>query len=154
MLADFDTKSARQALELAEALGFDEQRAQLLITVGSARWFSGDRDGRTDILRGLEIALAGDYPQATWRAYVNLGGCAEQEGDLQESLRLSNEAGRVAQRLGVRDELRWHQATAIELFFELGQWQECAAAADDFVAESRRRGKHYMDAGCASLGPG
>ncbi len=145
MLADFDTESARQALQLAEALGLDEQRAQLLITIGSARWFSGDRDGREDIQLGLEIALAGDYPPATRRAYINLGGCAEHEGDLHEALRLSNEAERVAQRLGVRDELRWHQATAIELLFELGQWQQCAVAADDFVAESSRRAKHYMD---------
>ena len=146
MLADFDTESARQALELAEALGLDEQRAQLLITIGSARWFSGNRDGREDIRRGLEIALAGDYPQATWRAYVNLGGCAGQAGDLHEALRLSNEAGSVARRLGVRDELRWHQATAIELLFELGRWQECAVAADEFISDAAaRRAKHYMD---------
>jgi tetratricopeptide (TPR) repeat protein len=144
MLADFDAESAARALELAEALGLDEQRAQLLITIGSARWFRGDRDGRDDIHRGLQIALSGNYLQTARRAYINLSACAEKEGDLHDALRLVHEAQTVDERLGATDSLRWDGATATYVLFELGEWDQCGPAADEFLTESERR-PNYMD---------
>ena len=46
MLADeFDAETGREALELAEALGLDEVRANALITNGTGRVITGDPEG-------------------------------------------------------------------------------------------------------------
>src|SRR6202050_5933635 len=60
MLADeFDAQIAQQALALAEQLGLDEARADVLVTAGTGRAGAGDPQGKADMQRGLEIALAG-----------------------------------------------------------------------------------------------
>src|SRR5262249_54883133 len=70
MLADeFDLQTGLEALELAEALGLDEVRASVLITIGMGRNLSGDQQGTADVKRGLEIALAGNFPTAVVRGY-------------------------------------------------------------------------------------
>ena len=146
LASDFDADSAHEALQQAEQLGLDEQRAQLLITIGAARWFAGDRDGREDIGRGLDVALAGNYLLTAKRAYINLGACAEKDGDLREALRLAHQAEEVDQRLGIGDDVRWDRATAVELLFELGEWNGSAVGAEELVAESEQAlAPHYMD---------
>ena len=147
MLADdSDAETGQQALELAEALGLEEVRAHVLITIGSARAVSGDPEGKVDLQRGLEIALAGNYLAAVVRGYVNLSQVAERvDGDLPEALRLALEAETAAQRLGTRAMLRWTRGRKVGLWFELGNWDTCAPAADEFLAESAVVGPHYYD---------
>jgi len=153
MLADqFDAQTAGQALELAEELGLGEVRAHVLITTGTARTLAGDSQGKADIQRGLEIALAGNYLSAVSRGYANLSHSAETvDGDLPEGLRLALEAEKVAQRLGARAMLRWTHGALVGLWFELGNWDKCARAADEFLAESAALGPHYHDAGIRSF---
>jgi predicted ATPase len=145
LASDFDADGAREALQQAGQLRLDEQRAQLLITIGAARWFTGDRGGREDIRQGLDSAVAGNYLLTAKRAYINLGACAEKDGDLREALRLADEAEAIDQRLGIGDDVRWDRATATELLFELGEWKRSAVGAEELVAESERRAPHYMD---------
>jgi class 3 adenylate cyclase len=147
MLADdLDAETGQQALELAEELGLDEVRAHVLITTGSGHAISGDPQGRADLRRGLEIALAGNYLAAAIRGYVNLSQIAERvDGDLPEALRLALEAQKAAQRLGTRATLRWTRGRLVGLWFELGNWDKCAPAADEFLAESAALGPHYYD---------
>jgi tetratricopeptide (TPR) repeat protein len=145
LASDFDADSACEALQQAEQLGLDEQRAHLLITIGSARWFAGDRGGREDIRRGLDAALAGNYLLTAKRAYINVGACAEKDGDLRQALRLAQEAEAIDQRLGIGDDVRWDRATVAELLFELGEWKRSAAGAEELVTESEQRAPHYMD---------
>jgi class 3 adenylate cyclase len=148
MLADqFDAQTAQQALELAEELGLGEVRAHVLITTGTARTFAGDRQGRADIQRGLEIALDGNYLAAAVRGYSNLASAAHaMDGDLPEGLRLALEAERVAQRLGTMPMLRLTRGHLVGFWFELGNWDKCAPAADEFLAQSAALGPHYHDA--------
>jgi len=147
MLADqFDPQIAQQALELAEELGLAEVRAHVLITAGMGRIGSGDPQGRTDIKQGLEIALDGNHLAAAVRGYNNLSYTAQvADGDLAEGLRLSLEAEKVAQRFGTRATLRWTRGVLIGLWFELGNWDKCAGAADEFLAESAALGPHFWD---------
>jgi class 3 adenylate cyclase/tetratricopeptide (TPR) repeat protein len=147
MIADqFDAQTAQQALELAEELGLGEVRAHVLITTGSCRVVSGDLQGRVDIQRGLEIALAGNYLAAAVRGYTNLCAVEYMGGDLPEGLRLALEAERVAQRLGTGAVLRLTRFRLVAFWFELGNWDKCARAADEFLADSAARGPHYHDA--------
>jgi class 3 adenylate cyclase len=146
MLADeFDPQTAQQALELAEELGLGEVRAHVLITAGVVRALSGDPRGKADLQHGLEIALAGNYGTAANRAYTNLCMVRCVEGDLPEGLRLALEAEKAAQRFGDKARLRWARGFVVDLWFELGDWDECAPAADEFLAESAARGPHYHD---------
>ena len=148
MLADeFDVQTGLEALELAEALGLDEVRAHVLITVGTVRALAGDPQGTANIKRGLEIALAGNILFAAIRGYSNLSHAAESvDGDLREGLRLALEAEKVAQRFGTKAALRWTRGTVVGFWFELGDWDRCARAADEFLAESATLGPHYYDA--------
>ena len=146
MLADeFDAEVAREALELAERLGLDEVRAHVLITTGTARDLTGDNLGMADIQRGLEIALAGNFLAAAIRGYGNLSTAHRVDGDLPGALRLALEADKVARRLGTKAIMRWTRGAIIGLWLELGDWDACAPAADEFLAESAARGPHYQD---------
>ena len=146
MIADqFDAQIAQQALDLAEQLGLDEVRAHVLITAGAGRAYAGDPQGRADIRRGLEIALAGNFLAAAERGYSDLSRSHHVDGDLAEALRLALEAERVAQRLGTRATARWTRGVLIFFWFELGNWDQCGPAAEEFLAESAAVGPHYMD---------
>jgi tetratricopeptide (TPR) repeat protein len=147
MLArEFDEDAAREALQLAESLGLDEIRAQLLITIGTARAYSGHPEGRLDIERGLAIALAGNWLEATIRGYTNLASHFEYAGNLREALRVTLKVEEVALRLGGPVRRRWVQGNLISLWLDLGEWEKCAHGADEFLAESERIGPHYHDA--------
>jgi hypothetical protein len=148
MIADqFDSPTTQQALDLAEQLGLDEIRAHVLITAGAGRAYAGDPQGKADIQRGLEIALAGNFLAAAERGYSNLSRSHYVDGDLAEALRLALEAEKVAQRLGVKTTMRWTRGHLIFFWFELGSWHTCAPAAEEFLAESAALGPHYMDGG-------
>jgi class 3 adenylate cyclase len=148
MLADqFDAQITQQALELTEELGLGEVRANVLITAGMGRALVGDPQGRADIQQGLEIALAGNHLAVANRGYNNLSYAARiVDGDLAEGLRLSLEADKAAQRFGARATLRWTGGVLVGLWFELGNWEECTRAADEFLAESAALGPHFFDA--------
>jgi len=147
MLADeFDAETGREALELAEALGLDEVRASVLITNGTGRVIAGDPDGVADIRRGLEIALAGNFLFSAVRGYSNLAHVVQGvHGDLHEGLRLALEAEKVAHRSGAKSGLRWTSGALIGFWFEMGDWDRCAPAAEGFLAESAALGPHYYD---------
>jgi hypothetical protein len=147
MLADeFDAETGREALELAETLGLDEVRAQVLITNGTGRVITGDPQGIADVRRGLEIALAGNFLFAAIRGYSNLAHVTQgMDGDLHKGLRLALEAEKVAQRLGTKGGLRWTSGALTGFWFEMGDWDRCARTADEFLAESAALGPHYYD---------
>jgi class 3 adenylate cyclase/tetratricopeptide (TPR) repeat protein len=145
MLAgEFDADQAREALELAEALGLDEIRAHVLLTIGNGRFRSGERDARVYVQQGLEIALAANLVEPTIRAYGVLATFAQQDGDLRESLRLGLEAEKAAERGGTVRQ-RWTRGNTISIWLELGEWDQCAEAADEFLAEAEVLGPHYLD---------
>jgi hypothetical protein len=110
------------------------------------RILSGDPQGTADVKRGLEIALAGNFPTSAIRGYSNLSHIAQSAaGDLAEGLRLALEAQQLAQRIGTKAMVRWTSGALVGLWFELGNWDQCARAADEFLAESAALGPHYYD---------
>jgi hypothetical protein len=53
----------------------------------------------------------------------------------------------VAQRLGAKATVRMKRGALVWLWFELGNWDKCAPAADEFLAESATLGPQYYDTG-------
>ena len=51
----------------------------------------------------------------------------------------------MAQRFGTNAALRWTLGALIGFWFEMGDWERCAHAADEFLAESAALGPHYYD---------
>jgi class 3 adenylate cyclase/tetratricopeptide (TPR) repeat protein len=147
LASEFDTEAGGEALELAEALQLDDIRAHALITVGMTRCVSGDAGGRGDVQRGLDIALAGNWLDPAIRGYSCLASIDAVEGALREALRLNLEAEEVAVRLGGAARRRWVRGNLISLWLELGEWEQCARAVDEFLAEGEVLGSHYMDVG-------
>ena len=146
MLADdFDPEQSREALELAEAFGGPELQAHALITIGTGRFRGGDSAGRGEIEQGLELALRENLLGAAVRAYSNLASFVGGGGRLDEAVRLTREAERVAERLGSSDQLRWARGNTIEYLVAAGEWDECARAAEDYLAGSDSFGPHYQD---------
>jgi class 3 adenylate cyclase len=144
LAGEFDSAEASEALDLAERFGLDEIRAHALMTLATGRIHAGDLGGRADAERGLEIALAGNLLPAAVRAYSILATLADAEGNLREALRLGLEAEKVSTRLGEAS-LRWTRGNLISLWLELGEWDECRSAADEFLAQSQSGTPHYHD---------
>ena len=91
----------RQALAMAEELGFDDLRANALNNIGSARLRTGDRGGIADLEASIALAERVD-PFESVRAYGNLASTLAESGDLARHSELYGKALAVAERLGVR----------------------------------------------------
>jgi tetratricopeptide (TPR) repeat protein len=133
---------ARHALSMADALSLDELRAHALVTIGTARFFTGDAEGQADVERGLEIALAVDSPVAA-TALNNLGVIASQT-DMRREFEFVQQSRRVAERLGDRETERFSRGNSIFGLWNAGRWDEALAEADAFIAECELR-PHYLE---------
>lgn len=74
-------RSARSAVELAEAVGARPVVAHALNTLGSAALFAGDPAGRAQLERSLALALDDGLEEQVGRAYVNLADVAQRHRD-------------------------------------------------------------------------
>jgi hypothetical protein len=102
MLAAENEEAVRignEALAMAEELGLVEVRISVLNTVGLARFMGGEPEGRREVERSLELALAAGSREAI-RGYVNLAGVHYSIGDLRRATELQKAAGHAAARFG------------------------------------------------------
>src|ERR671923_2835978 len=77
--------------------------------------------------------------------YIGLADMLIEEGDLQGGLEARAEARRMAERLGAGVGLDWvHGERAGELY-TLGRWDEALRQAEEFIAWSTTRGRHYLE---------
>jgi DNA-binding SARP family transcriptional activator len=135
----------REALAAVTAHGLDEVRAQALVTLGMARALAGDAGGVADVEEGLAVARASSALAAASRAYNNLGTLASREGDFRRATEYLEQAVRVAERLGDRQQLRFAQANLIRDRFHAGAWDEAMLAADEFLAECEVGRAHQQE---------
>jgi tetratricopeptide (TPR) repeat protein len=91
---------AREALEIADALGLDELAARALGTVGAANMYLGDFElAVVDTERSIELASTLNSPEAA-RGLHNLAAPLWGIGDLERSQAALLEAVRVGEQLG------------------------------------------------------
>ena len=91
--------SARQALEIAEALGLDDIRANSLSTIGMTRISLGDPGGIEDQERSVEIAREANSADVM-RSLGNLASSLTDFGRLSEARERLDQALAEAQRSG------------------------------------------------------
>jgi hypothetical protein len=137
---------AREALALAEGLQLHELVAQALVTLGAARWKSGDLAGVQDCQRGLDIALAHNALSAAFRGYNNLALFAGNRGSSDERIELLKKAERVGQRLGDPEQTKYVQAQLIAGAWARGDWDAASARTDRLIAECEAGPGHVQEA--------
>jgi class 3 adenylate cyclase/tetratricopeptide (TPR) repeat protein len=138
----------RDALAMAEQLGLDELRAQVLITIGSSRMDSGDTAGVEDLEQGLALAVDANAPLAICRAQTNLWDALHVLGELDRASAAVQAAAKTASRFGLIGDQRWLRGTRAPDAFTCGRWREALVLAEEFLAEVESGSPHYLAPWC------
>jgi tetratricopeptide (TPR) repeat protein len=141
---DQGIRLGREAAAMAEAHGLDEIQASALNTVGTARVYLGDEEGRADVERSVEIALAAGSLEVV-RGMVNLGALFLSTGNVPRATELYEEAARAATRFGDAVRLHGSRGDLAELEFHAGRWDEAHRLGDPFIAECEAGSPHYSE---------
>ena len=138
---------AQEALAIAERLGVDDMRVRALDYLGTARIFKGDHGGIADLERAIALAVERNLPESV-EAYVNLGSCLVELGDLAAGFARHAEGRQAAERFGITGWSRHLRAELVVEHYLLGRWDEAVRLADEFIAESEAGSRHYMEPVC------
>jgi DNA-binding CsgD family transcriptional regulator/tetratricopeptide (TPR) repeat protein len=135
-------RRAGRAIQLARRLDDQETLAHALTNIGSARLLAGDPDGRAELERGFEVAVAAGLEDHAARALINLATIAAEVRDYRHArpeldralafVQAHELAGYVQHVLGYRARVRLDQ----------GDWagaeQDARAALDEPVKGGAR----------------
>ncbi len=124
---------AREAIRMAQAASAVSEEALALGILGWCEAVTGDVDrGIATYRRGMSIAERLGGVEGIALGHANLAALLDRIGRTEASLEAAREGFAVAQRLGVPRTyggvLLGHVAKAL---FDLGRWDEAAAAADE-----------------------
>ena len=147
MIADEAERSipvGRESLRMAERLGLDDVRANVLSTVGIARLMTGDLAGKDDVERAIQIAEQVGSPEVI-RGYNNLATTNASLGNLRAAFELYAQATGAARRFGRVRALRWLEAERMSELYWVGQWDEALALADEFVEQAEGGLPHHRE---------
>jgi DNA-binding CsgD family transcriptional regulator/tetratricopeptide (TPR) repeat protein len=125
--------TARDAIRMAQAAGALSEEALATGVLGWAEAVTGDVDqGIATFRRGVAIAERLGGVEGIALGHANLAALLDRVGRTEESLEAARNGYAIAQRLGVPRTyggvLLGHVAKAL---FDLGRWDEAAAAADE-----------------------
>ena len=124
---------AREAIRMAQAAATPSDEALALGVLGWSEAVTGDVDrGIATYRRGVVIAERLGGVEGIALGHANLAALLDRVGRTEESLEAASHGFAIAQRLGVPRTyggvLLGHVAKAL---FDLGRWDEAAAAADE-----------------------
>ena len=138
---------ATEALAVADAVGDLRVRSEALITLGSARFATGEIEAGLETLeRGVELARE-HHPVAGLRGLNNLGSFFASLGRLDDARATRSEALAGSERLGIPYFVRWMR---VELAFHdywSGNWAQALDTAAAILAQAEAGESHYMDVG-------
>jgi hypothetical protein len=129
---------------MAQELGLEDVKANVLITIGVARVMIGDLEGWTDLRRAIAIAEEFNSPEVV-RGYNNLASTHAALGDLEEASGLYARAKQAAERFGSIRALRYLEAERMDGLYALGSWEEALALADQFVEQAESGLPHHRE---------
>ncbi len=124
-----------EALAMAETLDADEIRAEALLYVGGAKYELDQPSGIEDMRESLAVAKSINAAAQITRSLNNLSITLRQDGYVQESLELANEALAVAERFGMRASVQFMRGALPFQLYERGRWDEALTAAEAQLAE-------------------
>jgi class 3 adenylate cyclase/tetratricopeptide (TPR) repeat protein len=132
-----------EALRVAEQLGLDDLRSQVLNTIGSARTAIGDARGFNDLQESIAVARSANAVSALIRATNNLGTMRVVYGQLREAWADLDETLRLAEHYGDGGMARWIRGGAKPgMAYNQGRWDESLAFAEAFIGSLE--GSHYQ----------
>jgi len=135
---DEAVRFGREALDLCTRLGDDEGRVESLNTVGTARAFSGDRDGIADLDAAIAIARVHAAPRALARACLNLAVVLEHYGvEAARVPELESEGLAGAERARDVPLIRAFGAREPMRAVSEGRWNDAKRVCDEFIEEAR-----------------
>jgi class 3 adenylate cyclase/tetratricopeptide (TPR) repeat protein len=140
----------REALRMAEVLEDDQPRAELLNTIGVARFFAdeSDRGGVEDLEQSVAIARTTAAPETLVRSLFNVAETRMMLGDARASRELFEELREVTRRFGLETFDRWQRGAEPGILYLHGRWDEAASRAEEFIAEVDEGSPHYQEGNC------
>ncbi len=136
----------RQALALAVELGLPDTQADASVTIGGARWSLGDPDGISDIRSGIAIAEASGSLAAV-RGYNNLAWVLSLQGD-RSRREVAEHTLELAKRFGQHRMVAFGRLNLLDFQYQEGEWEQCLAVAEEFIAEAEAGTPHYQEPTC------
>jgi len=139
-----------EALPLIEALGMEEARARLHISVGCARCCLGDSGGFDEIETGISLAEQIGSP-ASVLGYGNLSSELIFFARLADARRAWRQAFELAERYGLARSLRSSRAEGAFWAYLDGRWDEALAVANAAIARAESGDREYADTSLLAL---
>src|SRR5436190_6983964 len=137
--------ASAEALRLAEELGLDELRMNVLSTLGVAHFIDGEiEEAKHPFRRAVEIGAGTVTPEVA-RALTNLAVVSDAAGEREETRRWHRRALEYSTRLGDRRMLVWLEAGSIVRLMDDGAWDEALTRCDAFLEATTVVGGHYLD---------
>lgn len=132
--SDEALETGREALRLAEALGVDEIRADVLSTIGITRCGLGDPGGMDDQEQSVSIARAANSPFVI-RSLGNLASTRLDFGQVARAYETLEEAAAEGQRFGSVWYREWIVPEHVIYLYFTGEWGPAARLADEVVSD-------------------
>jgi class 3 adenylate cyclase len=140
---DSAIRFGEEALAMADRLGLEEARAEILNTLGSALTGRGDEGGLRLIEQSVEASRSLHTTELI-RGLNNLAHNFIHRGDLSAAEPVVEEQNSVARRFGYRDWVKWAEAKNLSLSYFLGRWDDAYALADELIGDVDRGNPHYL----------
>ena len=134
----------REALDMAETLGLDELRANLLSTIGTAMSNSEPGAGDEMLREALAIATPLNSVEGP-RALNNLAVSAYYQARVSREHDLVLESRAAAERVGSDNLVRFADGNLCFTFYALGEWDESLRRCEAFIAECEAGSAHASE---------
>jgi class 3 adenylate cyclase/tetratricopeptide (TPR) repeat protein len=134
----------REALDMAERLGLDELRANVLSTIGTAMSNSELGTGDEMLLEAVAIGTTLNSVEAP-RALNNLAVSAFLQGSLRREHQLLLESRAAAERVGSDNFVRFAEGNLCWTSYAIGDWNDSLRRCDAFIAECEAGSAHASE---------
>jgi tetratricopeptide (TPR) repeat protein len=138
----------RQALAMAEQLGFDALRVRAMGTIGVARVDIGDPEGLAQVHESIELASSLNAISEVLRGHNNLQVLYILHGEFERARAAEAETLRLARHYGQHGSVRFIEAgSAVAHRYFAGEWDDALARAEKVIAESEQGARFYQMGG-------
>jgi class 3 adenylate cyclase/tetratricopeptide (TPR) repeat protein len=134
----------REALDMAERLGLDELRANVLSTIGTA--MSNEEPGSGDEMLREAVAIGTTLNSVEApRALNNLAVSVFFQGSIRREHELLLESRAAAERLGSDNFVRFAEGNLCWTAYAIGDWNDSLSRCDAFIAECEAGSAHASE---------
>ena len=147
-LGSRDEKSRRlsdEALAMADELGLDAIRAQLLTRHGTSQLIEGDLSGLDALEQSISIYEELGSPDVQ-RPFNNLADTLYRLGRIREAGEVTARMSAARKRFpGILEWARWNQSQELRANYAAGNWEHALEIAEREIAELEAGTRHYLE---------